>query len=402
MSLFFAGANKGLVVDVFWGFFPAESRPLVGEGDTATVDEDFDFSDPWAQRWVRSMCKEAPKALGVKRNNCWINRFRRWLLKRGSNFPSLQVVSDIEGWQKSEQAPWRAAWTLDSGKVASTYLSFEAPHIKKGDFGAVVAHMETWVEFLGDWNEKAPASAKSAHVSSKAWATAVFRTQLVSGTATTVLIIAGTAFGTMLIFSRSPLTSLYVVMMTLNIIVVLLFFMVCVNGWPIGPIETLSVVIFAGYSVTYSLNLANVYGTTNSENAALMTWMARRDRIGKVKGHGLCGELSPAQRRREERIARVCLALSLSTRSIMNSAGSTVVASLPLLFCTITIFPRLGSIIIVVTLASLFMSLIVLPATLMVAGPMPRKDGLRCGAVCRTPPQATALHHDGPEYQRQE
>merc|ERR1712003_606338 len=57
-------AHKLFDVTVIWGIRPAKSAPWIGVmEENWRYDPDFEPSDPWAQRALRSMCTEMPDSL---------------------------------------------------------------------------------------------------------------------------------------------------------------------------------------------------------------------------------------------------------------------------------------------------------------------------------------------------
>lgn len=75
---------------------------------------------------------------------------------------------------------------------------------------------------------------------------------------------------------------------------------------------------------------------------------------------------------KEIRIARVRLALLHVGGANLSSAMSTVGSAVFLLFTTLTIFVKLGSVVMAVTVLSITFTLVALPAVLMIMGPPSR------------------------------
>eukprot|EP00929_Paragymnodinium_shiwhaense_P052509 TRINITY_DN26305_c0_g1_i1.p1 TRINITY_DN26305_c0_g1~~TRINITY_DN26305_c0_g1_i1.p1 ORF type:complete len:1264 (+),score=242.41 TRINITY_DN26305_c0_g1_i1:417-4208(+) len=90
------------------------------------------------------------------------------------------------------------------------------------------------------------------------------------------------------------------------------------------------------------------------------------------------GELSPG----ELREARARMAVLHVGGATLSSALSTLGSSLPLLLCTLTIFIKLGAVVIAVTVLSIVFALVVLPAALAVCGPGPSPAYLQMYGFC--------------------
>merc|ERR1719229_734048 len=60
-------------------------------------------------------------------------------------------------------------------------------------------------------------------------------------------------------FTQDPYLACLVVGIVLGVIIGLAFFMICLAGWSLGPIEVIALIVFVGYSVTFSLHIAHIY-----------------------------------------------------------------------------------------------------------------------------------------------
>merc|ERR1719343_352422 len=151
----------------------------------------------------------------------------------------------------------------------------------------------------------------------------------------------------MLIFTRDLLLSLYVVCATVTVVSGLAWFIVALMGWAVGPIEVIALIVFIGYAVTYSLHIAHKYGS----GEALFE-----------ETHGLTGSEAL-------RYQRTVFAMKSIGGAALGSAITTAGCSIFLLFCTLTIFQKLGGVVLAVTLMSIFTALVPLPAALLLMGP---------------------------------
>merc|ERR1712196_2706 len=124
-------------------------------------------------------------------------------------------------------------------------------------------------------------------------------------------------------------------------------------GWEVGPIETIALIVFIGYATTYSLHIAHKYGAKE----ALFE-----------PTNGLEGDAAV-------RYQRTSFAMKSIGGAALGSAFTTASCSIFLLFCTLEIFQKVGGVIIAVTLLSILIALIPLPATLLSLGPS--KPGCR-------------------------
>lgn len=176
--------------------------------------------------------------------------------------------------------------------------------------------------------------------------------------------------------------------------------------------KVISLVIFVGYSIDFSLHIAHSFGEVDPMDPELLELEAitrnRRNRHelskktgngaaiavhGGASGVGIGGrvgggmgndgraqrpdtflpakpehmaiDMSPA----DVRIARVRTAVLRLGGATLSSAVSTVGSNIFLLLCTMNIFVKLGAVVIAVTVVSIYFALVVLPAALMLVGP---------------------------------
>merc|ERR1712048_1470548 len=151
----------------------------------------------------------------------------------------------------------------------------------------------------------------------------------------------------MLIFTRSLRLSFFVVCATITVIGGLMWFVVVLMGWAVGPIEIIALIVFIGYAVTYSLHIAHKYGSEES---------LFEDNFGLEGSDAL-------------RYQRTVFAMKSIGGAAFGSAVTTAGCSIFLLFCTLTIFQKLGGVVLAVTLLSIFTALIPLPGLLLLLGP---------------------------------
>jgi hypothetical protein len=227
----------------------------------------------------------------------------------------------------------------------------------------------------------------------------------------------------MFVFTFDLILSLLVTALVLGIIAGLAFFMICIMGWAIGALEVLSLIIFMGYAVTYSLHIAHNFAKVGKHPPQELfdlerKWLrklAREERIKERRKSQSQAQSAPssdaddtsysqlqeddsAEKRNVASItsrslaslktlssagydpddvrrglspesfrrARVRIAVLQVGGATFSSAISTIGCSFFLLFCTLRIFVKLGAVVMAVTVLSIMFALIALPATLMV------------------------------------
>eukprot|EP00747_Dinoflagellata_sp_TGD_P008907 gnl/TRDRNA2_/TRDRNA2_118505_c0_seq1.p1 gnl/TRDRNA2_/TRDRNA2_118505_c0~~gnl/TRDRNA2_/TRDRNA2_118505_c0_seq1.p1 ORF type:complete len:253 (+),score=32.33 gnl/TRDRNA2_/TRDRNA2_118505_c0_seq1:24-761(+) len=193
----------------------------------------------------------------------------------------------------------------------------------------------------------------------------------------------------MVVFTRDPGLSFIVLGLVLGIISGLAFFMIVVMDWDIGPVEVISLVVFVGYSVTYALHIAHNYSEVEEDDPDVQMGLASRGyascdspaagetkvTASKAVSRRCCclprSESEKYRRRRTDAIRRERTRLAMMNigGATLSSAASTMGSSTFLLLCTLTIFVKLGIVVIAVTILSITFALVALPAALVVLGP---------------------------------
>merc|ERR1719386_564672 len=93
------------------------------------------------------------------------------------------------------------------------------------------------------------------------------------------MISCSCAFFGMTIFTANPWLAGIAVVNIIGVMCCLLWFMVVVMQWPIGPIEVLSLIIFVGFAVDYSLHISHQYG-----DAVLASMASSETRVSESDG----------------------------------------------------------------------------------------------------------------------
>jgi len=467
-------ANKRIDITVVWGLLPPLSTPLVGELEAPwKFDSSFQPQNPWSQRAMASMCDHSslPIGLRVVESKCWLDRFKQDLLNRGDRFPTRNFDEELERWFPSTIEAAANIWIVD-GVMAANKLTFYVDVNDEKNSDALIEYKELWDAYVSDLNAKAGVTANHAFHTAEAWVRAEAEVAIVGSTVETIIIASACAWLGVLIFTGDPVLALIVLGLVLGIISGLAFFMVCVMRWKIGPVEVISLVVFVGYSVTYSLHIAHNYAEVKEESLELMILEGearkreeerrlRKGRPGTAMSEGSLNvaeqdapaalEATPhtptaaitaatdnspmprgtspggdsflrhdathdsqhqpfaqtgtsftstgAQRRfsltlrslrqlsvseednaligvprfqltkAELRRARTRVAVLHVGGATLSSSLSTFGCSCFLLFCTLTIFDKLGAVVIAVTTLSIVFAVVALPAALMLVGP---------------------------------
>eukprot|EP00747_Dinoflagellata_sp_TGD_P097427 gnl/TRDRNA2_/TRDRNA2_167136_c0_seq1.p1 gnl/TRDRNA2_/TRDRNA2_167136_c0~~gnl/TRDRNA2_/TRDRNA2_167136_c0_seq1.p1 ORF type:complete len:874 (-),score=122.21 gnl/TRDRNA2_/TRDRNA2_167136_c0_seq1:23-2434(-) len=374
--------TKRTRVSVMWGLLPAEQTPLLGDFEESyQFDSDFEPAHPWAQRAMYAMCTNLPKNVEIIQVDCWIAEFRRWLLEKGRRFPERDFHEQIVEWFGSNELAGTHLWMVDD-KVRAARVQFDVNVAQGVSAETALLYMNRWDSFVEGRNTMASMTANHAWHTSDLWIRGEAEHAIVSSTVDTFLLSAVCGWLGACALTGDPWLACLVFCVVIGIVAGLVFVMVVV-GWAIGPIEVISIVVFMGYAVTYSLHIVHSYNEVQKDDPELLKLLTasaagadsntlfgrvlRSLGAGQKQSTDKPEQLSPA----ELRVARTKLALLRLGVSTLSSAMSTVGSGVFLLFCTMTIFVKLGGAIVIVSLFSITFALVVLPAALMRVGPDP-------------------------------
>jgi len=354
-------------VNFVWGIKVEMGKPLLGNPQPSELweyDTNFVPSSTAAQRQLLRSCRyveDNEDYLNVELQNCWIVQFRDWVRRRDPPelFPvrAHEFNNLLRQWSRSAMLPTGAPakdfmWFDQNEDLIATYFRFDLSLNYAGtDAGEALDEKAKWDGAVGELQDGAPPDADGLFHTSRLWIRASAEQAIINGTvATLVLSIACGFFGT-LAFTRNIVISIFVIMAVIGVTSSLAFFMVVLMGWTVGVIEVLGLIVFVGYSITYSLHVAHRYVEHVNESSIT----------------------SPAERREDA----VRSSLRAMSSAVIGSAVTTLGSSFFLFFTILVIFYKLAAVLFAVTFFAAAFALIALPAALLVAGPF----GM-CGFGC--------------------
>eukprot|EP00927_Polykrikos_kofoidii_P066188 TRINITY_DN61836_c0_g1_i1.p1 TRINITY_DN61836_c0_g1~~TRINITY_DN61836_c0_g1_i1.p1 ORF type:complete len:1330 (-),score=167.90 TRINITY_DN61836_c0_g1_i1:335-3886(-) len=328
-----------------------------------------DLRDPWAQRNIYSLCTEFPRHFGVVESRCFMASFRKWLhTEKKLRFPTLPYAFNEYSMEFIETvriyATQRKYLWIDNGQLRAWFIAVIVDFSKLSSPSAIMKYKVLWDEHIEKYNREAVETARPVFHASFTWVKVEERMAMLHSTLAAFGILLVLAFAGMLLFTWSLALSLFTVFSTICVVFILSFFVVVVMKWQVGLLEIIAVIYFIGYSVTYSLHIAHKYASPSA------FWDSPNE----------------AEFNRDIRFWRTFYAINTIGSASLGSAITTAGASMFLVFCTLTIFSKLGSMCLVVTLVSIIFSLGPFPALLMICGPervggfcVPRLDFKKVG-----------------------
>jgi predicted RND superfamily exporter protein len=382
--------NKRSTIDVVFGIAVGANAPLLG-----VLPETWQFSEahkpyhPASQRSMFEFCANVPRVMRVTLNACWILTFANYMAFTGVRFP-LADREDFDRFVKLFSARQRTGVKLSKnymwlrrGVMKASFVSFLVDIDRNGDAGYALEYQRLWDRYVLEYNRVAPPFVRGCFHTAQLWVRSEATQELIGGTMTTLLIIVIFSFVSMFVFTKDLRLAVFVVCSTLWVVIGLLFFIVVVMQLSIGAIEVIALIAFIGYALDYSFHIAHEY----SLPVAILPTKPKDEEAGGDKSgdqprpsspvSGLDDEndqtasltkdeLTPFQQRKR----RVTYSTVAIGGAALGSALTTGGSAFFLLFCQLTLFPRLGAVVIAVTFISIVASFCPLPAMLLVRGPI--------------------------------
>mmetsp|Transcript_11065 Transcript_11065/g.24294 ORF Transcript_11065/g.24294 Transcript_11065/m.24294 type:complete len:854 (+) Transcript_11065:1158-3719(+) len=349
-------------VTVIYGIVVEPGRILLGSaGKTWSFDRSIDFENAWTQRILKSVCDDLPYDLYVYADSCTLSLFYDHLRTSSSTslfFPTDSFHSDVLNFVNPSVNPlafagayWREIWFDPDGVPAPRTLAIKLEFPSAPPLNSDIKVLKArWDKYLGGKNAEAAvhvgSGADHGWHSAEMWKEALAVEATLESVQVTVVLAVGLGLLGSWLFTRVLRLALFVMVTVILVICWQLFFMVVVMGWMIGAVEVISLIVFIGYSITYCIHLVHAYGSHVDEFGA------------EGAGHDTKG-----------RHRRAAFAIATIGSAIGGSAMTTLVSAVLLLFCQVVIFVKFGVVICVITVLSVFFSLVFLPSLLMLAGP---------------------------------
>jgi len=358
--------SGGTGVTLVFGIMVVGGSTVLGpplKGPDLWVYSDFQPESASVQRHVLRACRDAKQdtSLLVTRSECWIIAFRNWLRLRKEMFPvrATRFTMLLQTFARDFILPSGMVasdlmWFTPEGALRATFIDFGTEvSFSSAPTSFVLRYKTSWNAFVDALNLDAPIGGGTVFHTSRLWIRVEAETAIVQSTMATLFVSAGCGFLGALAFTKDLLLSLIVVLTVTGVTCCLAWFMIILMGWAIGAIEVLGLIVFVGYSITYSLHIAHSYG----------------EEVRKAKG--------PAATRRRQAVSH---AMQSMASAIFGSALTTLGSTCFLFMCTMTIFTKLAAVLFAVTFFALVFALLGLPAALMCIGPL----GGICGNYCET------------------
>jgi hypothetical protein len=321
---------------------------------------------------------------------CWAWPFRKWLSdgNGAGTFPSRDFDVDFKAFYDQYDTITTLndvrndIWMAD-GKMKACKMSMHVDFTRSMTKEAALSYKSKWDAFVESENAQAHMTANNAWHTAQVWVSAEAHEAIISGTAATIFIEVFCSFIGLLIFTGDLVLAVLVLSLVIVNISGLAFFMIAIMKWAIGPIEVICLVVFVGFSVTYSLHIAHNFSRIRDGDTlfkeALQKIGRRQQKRSQKQRAKTQGDPAPGVPEEQGapwsptpfdcRVARTRVAMMRVGGAVFSSTISTIGGSIFLLFCTLTIFLKLGAVIMCVTTLSVVYTVVSLPAVLIRFGP---------------------------------
>jgi hypothetical protein len=338
------------------------------ELNTPKWERGFGFEAETAQTALEEICKRTPteKArLNARETKCFVEDFRAFLQIKGQQYPlpGMQVHQRLFEFMESFYGkPYRELVGFSKDGSRLLWLRVKTWTNLPVDMAAKEAWewSEKWDKYVEEINGLYRGSGTGAmfHIS-ELWVRAQTETRLIESTLTCAAVSVAFSLLAVMMFLGNLVLAVYLILCIVCVIICLAATMFGIIGWKFGAVEAVGLIVFVGFSVDYSLHMAESFRASKEVT----------------------------------RFAKVRDALWRTSGAISAAAVTSMLAGVPILLCTIQVFVKFGWTIVLSTMLSWFFSLVFFCAVLLVIGPVggfgscgaiknlifgsPKKDGFR-------------------------
>jgi hypothetical protein len=323
---------------------------------TPEWDNRFDFALVSAQEAYEHICTVAVtrrSELMTRKQMCFVNDFRIFLKSRGE--PGYPLPGDDihkflklfigSGYGKDYRD--HVGFTADGSRVRWLKAKFYTDLPRDMPASDAWKWLTNWDTFIEEQNDrfKGSGTGKMFHTSSL-WVRAETEERLIQSTLFCAAFSVLFALVAVTLFLGNVALAVYLILGIICVIICLAGIMFGIMGWKFGAVEAVGLIVFVGFSVDYSLHMAESY----------------------------------SQSKEIRRMAKVQDAVRRTGGAVFAAAVTSALAGFPILLCTIQVFVKFGVTIVLNTFLSLFFSLGFLVALLMLIGPVNNFGS--CNVIC--------------------
>ena len=239
--------------------------------------------------------------------------------------------------------------TSNDADVRALRLQFRTNVHKSGSPFSLVKEYHFWEDLITEMNKNAPPGCEMFQ-SCEEWPKAFIQVTAVNGLAYAIAISLLLSLVIILIFTAHiGITSL--ILITMGSIISATFSIFWTLGWQVGAVEAVALSVVVGLSVDYCLHLAEAY----------------TDLLSHILLHEILFSRYAVMKR----------ILSDIGIPLLNAAATTVLATIPLIFCTIKPLVQFGLIMVISISVSILFAIFMFVPMLLVVGPRPFNKTLR-------------------------
>eukprot|EP00435_Cladocopium_sp_Y103_P002969 s3932_g1.t1 len=312
----------GVDVSLVWGLRTNDHMPLLGQPERAWhFEAAFRMDAPSTQRQLLAAC-----TLGADKPELLVQDLGAAMLNMGPGSPIIAGpqgdgvlgqrlpklckdgrlafpfaehlvpidLQQIRGW------PRLAEWHFGEGlhenfELKATYVQFTVGlNYMTAQSSTILSLMQEWDNVVDEINQNAPPDADlklelgSTWHTSSLWIRAEAELAIVNSTVLTMLVSAICGFLGALFFTHwDPFLSFMVVVNVIGVTLALAWFMMVLMGWAVGVLEVLGLIVFVGYSITYTLHIAHKYQEHILSSESIQLGRQTRERRTRAVSYAL-------------------------------------------------------------------------------------------------------------------
>jgi hypothetical protein len=300
-----------------------------------------DFTTNDAQVHLKKLCdfesesleealgKEVVRELHVREVKCFISDFSKWLEEE--DLGAYPIGQEFEGLLRSwvltpEGRRWKGFFGIVDNELTWVRMEVVTNVPKKSNSAEILLLMDHFDKVLEYRNADLPKPDLEAWSCSRSFVIAETEDGIISGTFWCALTSLTCALLSIFLFTASAVLAVTVVLTVAMVVACQAGTMFVILGWDFGAVEAVSLILFVGFSVDYTLHLAEAF------------------------------HLSPPP--------KVQNALSRVAQAIVSAGITTGGSAVFLFFCIIQVFKNFGLAVVLNTIWSLLFALVFYPAIL--------------------------------------
>jgi hypothetical protein len=251
-----------------------KNRKSIVYPNGAPVYRGTDFTTNEAQSHLRKLCdltsdlleeslgKEVIRELQVREVMCFISDFSDWLDEEGlGKYPvGAKLTGLLQSWLLTSQGMrWKGFFGFVDDELKWVRIQVVTNVPKKSSAKDILHLMERYDEIIEYRNEERPQRDLEAWSCSQSFVHAETEDGIISSAIWCAFISLACALPSIFVFTASIVLAFTVVLTVAMVVACQAGTMFVGLGWDFGAIEAISLILFVGFSVDYTLHFAEAF-----------------------------------------------------------------------------------------------------------------------------------------------